>query len=247
MMGVQSETYESCCRPCSPIIWGDMPRNAEKRRETPRTQASESASRDAKMVTMENQVRSFTFGHTRAAAVRSQRCGHSVAFQHLTPRFRDMRRVSHGDRPSRQGASTDMQSSHPCRCVISRHPMPLRACGFHTVLINSNPQIDTAFHGAACLAKHELLCNHSSVVEPCQNDGMLVDIVTRSNNKVPYYERLRDARHCIQLRFDKIESPFGTSSIHNTNDQPMEGQLNTANVRLYASKATSLFLSNMKC
>merc|ERR1719247_1007501 len=49
---------------------------------------------------------------------------------------------------------------------------------------------------------------------------MLVDIVTRSNNKVPYYERLRDARHCIQLRFDKIESPFGTSSIHNTNDQP---------------------------
>ena len=73
MMGVQSETYESCCRPCSPIIWGDMPRNAEKRRETPRTQASESASRDAKMVTMENQVRSFTFGHTRAAAVRSQR------------------------------------------------------------------------------------------------------------------------------------------------------------------------------
>ena len=172
---------------------------------------------------------------------------HSVAFHHLTPRFRDMRRVSHGDRPSRQGASTDMQSSHPCRCVISRHPMPLRACGFHTVLINSNPQIDTAFHGAACLAKHELLCNHSSVVEPCQNDGMLVDIVTRSNNKVPYYERLRDARHCIQLRFDKIESPFGTSSIHNTNDQPMEGQLNTANVRLYASKATSLFLSNMKC
>ena len=73
MMGVQSEMYESCCRPCSPIIWGDMPRNAEKRRETPRTQASESASRDAKMVTMENQVRSFTFGHTRAAAVRSQR------------------------------------------------------------------------------------------------------------------------------------------------------------------------------
>lgn len=171
----------------------------------------------------------------------------AFAFQQLTPRFRDMRRVSHGDRPSRQGASTDMQSSHPCRCVISRHPMPLRACGFHTVLINSNPQIDTAFHGAACLAKHELLCNHSSVVEPCQNDGMLVDIVTRSNNKVPYYERLRDARHCIQLRFDKIESPFGTSSIHNTNDQPMEGQLNTANVRLYASKATSLFLSNMKC
>lgn len=53
MMGVQSETYESCCRPCSPIIWGDMPRNAEKRRETPRTQASESASRDAKMVTMD--------------------------------------------------------------------------------------------------------------------------------------------------------------------------------------------------
>ena len=131
--------------------------------------------------------------------------------------------------------------------VFYGHPMPLRACGFHTVLIISNPQIDTAFHGAACLAKHELLCNHSSVVEPCQNDGMLVDIVSRSNNKVPYYERLRDARHCIQLRFDKIESPFGTSSIHNTNDQPMEGQLNTANVRLYASKATSLFLSNMKC
>ena len=39
MMGVQSETYESCCRPCSPIIWGDMPQThrdkpiAEKRRE----------------------------------------------------------------------------------------------------------------------------------------------------------------------------------------------------------------------
>ena len=218
-----------------------MPRNAEKRRETPRTQASESASRDAKMVTMDVPGQhTWTYQGSSGAVT-------AFAFQQLTPRFRDMRRVSHGDRPSRQGASTDMQSSHPCRCVISRHPMPLRACGFHTVLINSNPQIDTAFHGAACLAKHELLCNHSSVVEPCQNDGMLVDIVTRSNNKVPYYERLRDARHCIQLRFDKIESPFGTSSIHNTNDQPMEGQLNTANVRLYASKATSLFLSNMKC
>jgi hypothetical protein len=182
----------------------------------------------------------------------------AFAFQQLTPRFRDMRRVSHGDRPSRQRrlyghaefAPVQVRDKPPCArdlLVFYGHPMPLRACGFHTVLIISNPQIDTAFHGAACLAKHELLCNHSSVVEPCQNDGMLVDIVTRSNNKVPYYERLRDARHCIQLRFDKIESPFGTSSIHNTNDQPMEGQLNTANVRLYASKATSLFLSNMKC
>ena len=59
------QSYGETCR--------ETQRNAEKRRETPRTQASESASRDAKMVTMENQVRSFTFGHTRAAAVRSQR------------------------------------------------------------------------------------------------------------------------------------------------------------------------------
>ena len=225
------QSYGETCR--------ETQRNAEKRREL------RLPSRPLAMLRWSLWKTKFVASHLDIPG--QQRCGHSVAFQHLTPRFRDMRRVSHGDRPSRQGASTDMQSSHPCRCVISRHPMPLRACGFHTVLINSNPQIDTAFHGAACLAKHELLCNHSSVVEPCQNDGMLVDIVTRSNNKVPYYERLRDARHCIQLSFDKIESPFGTSSIHNTNDQPMEGQLNTANVRLYASKATSLFLSNMKC
>ena len=114
MMGVQSETYESCCRPCSPIIWGDMPRNAEKRRETPRTQASESASRDAKMVTMDVPGQhTWTYQGSSGAVT-------AFAFQQLTPRFRDMRRVSHGDRPSRQGASTDMQSSHPCRCVISR-------------------------------------------------------------------------------------------------------------------------------
>ena len=91
------------------------------------------------------------------------------------------------------------------------------------LIIISNPQIDTAVHGAACLAKRELLCNHSSVVGPCQNSGMLVDVVTRSNNKAPYYERLRGAHHCIQLRFDKIGSLFGTSSTHNTNDQPMKG------------------------
>ena len=118
MMGVQSETYESCCRPCSPIIWGDMPQThrdkpiAEKRREL------RLPSRPLAMLRWSLWKTKFVASHLDIPG--QQRCGHSVAFQHLTPRFRDMRRVSHGDRPSRQGASTDMQSSHPCRCVISR-------------------------------------------------------------------------------------------------------------------------------
>ena len=109
MMGVQSEMYESCCRPCSPIIWGDMPQThrdkpiAEKRREL-RLPSRPLATLRWSLWTYQGSSGAVT----------------AFAFQQLTPRFRDMRRVSHGDRPSRQGASTDMQSSHPCRCVISR-------------------------------------------------------------------------------------------------------------------------------
>ena len=117
MMGVQSEMYESCCRPCSPIIWGDMPQThrdrpiAEKRREL-RLPSRPLATLRWSLWTYQGS----TLGRTRAAAVRSQRSHFSssrrdsvtcAAFHTVTDRVG-------------KGASTDMQSSHPCRCVISR-------------------------------------------------------------------------------------------------------------------------------
>ena len=74
MMGVQSEMYESCCRPCSPIIWGDMPQThrdkpiAEKCREL-RLPSRPLATLRWSLWTYQGS----TLGRTRAAAVRSQR------------------------------------------------------------------------------------------------------------------------------------------------------------------------------
>ena len=73
-VGVQSEMYESCCPPCSPIIWGDMPQThrdkpiAEKRREL-RLPSRPLATLRWSLWTYQGS----TLGRTRAAAVRSQR------------------------------------------------------------------------------------------------------------------------------------------------------------------------------
>ena len=157
MMGVQSEMYESCCRPCSPIIWGDMPQThrdkpiAEKRREL-RLPSRPLATLRWSLWTYQGS----TLGRTRAAAVRSQRSHFSssrrdsvtcAAFHTVTDRVGKAPLYGHAE-----FAPVQARDKPPCArdlLVFYGHPMPLRACGFHIVLIISNPQIDTAFHGAA--------------------------------------------------------------------------------------------------